>query len=129
MNPKPLTKLLVVDDDSDTLLITRYSLQSLKNVEVKYVSSGKEALREALQFQPDLILLDVMMPEMDGITTLKTMQKTDTLAHIPVVFFSAKVQQEEVTSYLHAGAVDVIVKPFDPLTLGETILKIWGKLS
>jgi CheY-like chemotaxis protein len=124
---KPLNKLLVVDDDDDILSITRASLQSLKGVEVKYVSSGKAAIQEALLFQPDLILLDVMMPKMDGMATLTTLRKTTATAHIPVIFFTAKVQREEITSYLQAGAIDVITKPFNPLTLGTTILEIWEK--
>ncbi|MBS3904822.1 MAG: response regulator [Simkania sp.] len=127
MNIKPLTKLLFVDDDEDILVIAKYCLQELKGVEVKYESSGKAAIQETLQFQPDLILLDVMMPGMDGLATLHAIQQLQTIAHIPVVFFTAKVQKEEITSYHQAGVIDVIVKPFDPLTLGKRVLGIWEK--
>lgn len=124
---KLLRKLLFVDDDEDTLIIAGYSLRNLKEVEVKYVRSGEEAIEVAVQFQPDLILLDVMMPKMDGIATLKAIRELPSIAHIPVIFFTAKVQKEEIVTYLRMGVIDVIVKPFDPLTLGSTIQKIWDK--
>ncbi len=124
---KPLTKLLLVDDDEDTLIIAKYCLERLKGVTVKYVSSGEEAIREAMTFMPDLILLDAMMPQMDGLTTLKTMRLFSVLAQIPVVFFTAKIQKEEIATFLKAGAIDVITKPFDPQALASTILAIWEK--
>lgn len=127
MVAQPLTKVLVVDDDDDTLVIARYSLKNLKDVEVKYASSGGAAVKEALRFQPDLILLDVMMPDMDGMATLKEIRSLTAISHIPVVFFTAKAQKEEIDSYIQAGVLDVIVKPFDPIHLGEVILKIWNK--
>lgn len=122
-----LTKLLLVDDDPDSLLIAAYCLESLKGVTIKTVSSGQAAIQEALVFIPDLILLDEMMPQMDGLTTMKTLRLIPILSHIPVVFFTAKVQKEEVSSFLKAGAIDVITKPFDPITLSSTILAIWKK--
>jgi two-component system OmpR family response regulator len=125
MGLKPLTKLLFVDDDEDILVIARYCLQSLKGVESRFVSSGEAAIQEALQFIPDLILLDVMMPKMDGITTLNALRQIEAVSRIPIVFFTAKVQKGEISTYLQAGGIDVIVKPFNPLTLGSTIENIW----
>jgi len=122
-----LTKLLLVDDDPDFLIIAKFCLENLQGVAIKYVSSGQEAIHESLIFKPDLILLDVMMPRMDGLTTLKAMRLIPALAHIPVVFFTAKVQKDEISTFLKAGAIDVITKPFDPQTISSNILAIWEK--
>lgn len=129
MTGQKLKKLLIVDDDPDCLSITKYSLENMKGVAIKYVSSGKEALKEAILFLPDLILLDEMMPVMDGKSTLKALRLIPEVASIPVVFFTAKVQKEDVASFLQAGALSVIQKPFDPLTLSSTILAVWEKYT
>ena len=127
MGKQPLKKMILVDDDEDVLTIAKYCLESLKGVDIKYLTSGEETLKEALSFQPDLILLDIMMPKMDGITTLKTMKLVPNLTNIPVVFFTAKVQKEELAQYQQLGAIETIIKPFDPLTLADNILKIWDR--
>jgi CheY-like chemotaxis protein len=129
MPSRPLTKILFVDDDQDTLTIARYSLQTLQGVEVKYAGSGEEAIQIASSFHPDLILLDVMMPKMDGIATLKAIRALEPIANIPIVFFTAKVQKEEIAGYLETDVIGVVVKPFDPLTLGSQIQKIWENQS
>lgn len=123
---KTLSKLLVVDDDEDLLVIFKYCLVSLSDVEIKYAVSGEDAIRTALDFHPNLILLDVMMPRMDGISTLRVIKQLPSLSHIPVAFITAKAQEEEIIDYLNHGAIDVIVKPFDPLKLPDTILQIWN---
>lgn len=122
-----LKKLLVVDDDEDILVIVRYSFAELQNVEVRYASTGEQAIQEALSFQPDMILLDVMMPKMDGIMTLNALKFFPSLANIPVVFFTAKVQKEELNNYSKLGIIDVIIKPFDPLLLADNVLQIWDR--
>jgi two-component system, OmpR family, response regulator len=127
MGKKSLSKMLFVDDDEDVLTIAKYCLKNLTGISVKYLRSGEEAIREALDFQPDLILLDVMMPKMDGIATIKAMKLMPKIAHIPVIFFTAKAQKEEISNYLKLGVIDVITKPFDPITLGSDILNIWDK--
>ena len=124
-----LTKLLIVDDDLDILSIVKYSLENMSGVIIKTASSGEEAIREAMNFKPDLMLLDAIMPQMDGVTTLKTMRTIPSLAQIPVIFFTAKVQKNEIASFIKEGAIDVIVKPFDPLTLAQTIQAIWEKYT
>jgi CheY-like chemotaxis protein len=129
MKAKKLTKLLFVDDDEDILTIAKYCLEGLTGVTIQYACSAEEAIRQALSFLPDLILLDIMMPEMDGITALKTMRNLPTIAHIPIIFFTAKVQTEELESYFQLGALDVIIKPFDPLTLASTIQSIWNQYT
>ena len=128
MNKKTaLTKIMLVDDDDDTLTIAKYCLEQLQDVEIKYLHSGEEAVKEALSFNPDMILLDVMMPKMDGIATLKALRLLPSTAHVPVVFFTAKTQQEELSNYRQMGIVDVITKPFDPMTFATRILGIWDR--
>ena len=92
---------------------------------VHQCSSGQEALEAVGDFMPDLILLDVMMPGMDGPTTLKSLRGHDEFAAIPVLFMTAKVQSDEVEEYLALGAVGVIHKPFDPMALSDEIRALW----
>lgn len=125
---KELKKLLVVDDDPDILKITQFSLKNLKGLQTHFVSSGKEAIYEAKTFLPDLILLDVMMPVMDGIAVFKTLKTQQETKDIPVCFFTAKVTKEEIDSFFALGACDVILKPFDPITLSKKIQEIWEKI-
>jgi DNA-binding response OmpR family regulator len=127
MDHKHLKKLLVVDDDKDILVITRYALGKMEGVDIHYIASGELALQEAVDFQPDLIILDVMMPRLDGIAVLKRLREKQETQKIPVIFFTAKVQKEEVDSYQKLGILDVIFKPFDPMSLSSVILSIWEK--
>jgi len=92
---------------------------------VKICSSGEEALREAAAFAPDMILLDVMMPGMDGPSTLMALREQPSLAELPMAFMTAKVQPAEVAYYKSLGARDVIAKPFDPMTLASQVRAIW----
>lgn len=116
---------MIVDDDDDTLTIARFCLEDLKEVEIKCVASGEEAINQVLDFKPDMILLDVMMPRMDGVATLKVLRLMPEAAKIPIVFFTAKAQQEELTSYRQMGVVDIITKPFDPLSFSNRVMEIW----
>ena len=86
---------------------------------------GKEALEKGPAFKPDLILLDVMMPGMDGNLTMRALRKIPELAAIPVVFITAKVQPHEIQEFLDQGAAGVIAKPFDPISLADKIRQIW----
>lgn len=124
---KDLHKLLIIDDDPDILTIAKYALKKEAKLEVRSANSGEEGLLVAKSFIPDLILLDVMMPHMDGITTLKNLRLSHETQHIPVAFFTAKVTKEEIDSYAHEGVIDVVIKPFDPLKFLETITQIWHK--
>lgn len=127
MKKKPLTKILYIDNETDILTIAKYSMESLQGVTVKYLTSGEAAIQEALEFHPDLILMNVMMTKMNGIAAFKTMKLLPSLATIPVVFVTAKAQKEELAYYLKLGILDVIIKPFDPLTLGATVQNIWDR--
>ena len=120
-----LKRILYVEDEPDIQAVAKLALEALGGFEVKVCSSGKEALESVVAFSPDLILLDVMMPGMDGPTTLKAMRGLPELTQTPVVFMTAKVQPQEILEYKNLGAVDVIPKPFDPMTLADNVKQIW----
>lgn len=122
-----LQKIMMVEDDLDIQTVAQLALETVGGFEVKICSSGQEALSEVSEFAPHLILLDVMMPEMDGPTTLKRLRETDIAKKIPVIFMTAKAQAHEVEHYKNLGALDVITKPFDPMTLSNQIKEIWAK--
>ena len=121
-----LPKILLVDDEPDILEFLKYSIEK-EDFVVYTASNGKDGVAEALKHQPQLILLDVMMPGMDGPSTLKQLQQQFDLSQVPVVFMTAKVQSSEIESYKALGASDVVVKPFDPMTLSEQIRQIWQR--
>lgn len=122
-----LTRILYVEDDPDIQAIAVMVLETIHGFILESCSSGSEALQKAVQFKPDLVLLDVMMPGMDGPETLKGLRGFPELATTPVVFMTAKVQPQEVEGYLNLGAVGVIAKPFDPMTLADELRAIWAK--
>ena len=122
-----LTRILYVEDEPDIQTVARLALETLGGFTVEICSSGNEALSRAPVFQPQLILLDVMMPGMDGPTTLKMLRALPQFADTPVVFITAKVQAGEVADYKKISAVDVIPKPFDPMTLSNQVQAIWER--
>lgn len=123
-----LKRVLFVEDDPDVQMVARLALESVGGFTVLGCSSGAEALERVEAFAPDLILLDVLMPGMDGLETLRSLRLLPGAAAVPVVFMTAKVQAQEVSGYREAGAVDVIAKPFDPMTLPATVRSIWRRL-
>ncbi len=124
-NPN-LQRILYVDDDPDLREIVTMSLQSLGGFALQACASGSEAIEKAPAFDPQLVLLDVMMPGMDGPMTLAALRRDPRLAKTAVVFITAKAQAREVARLMDLGAVDVIAKPFDPMHLHERINIIWG---
>ena len=124
MPSKELQKILYVEDEADIRTVGEMALQ-LGNFVIKSCSSGIEALNTAGDFKPDLVILDVMMPQMDGPATLKALQNNLDTKNIPVVFMTAKAQTKEIEDYKKMGAIDVIPKPFDPMTLSDHLKKIW----
>ncbi|MDB5078521.1 MAG: response regulator receiver [Chloroflexi bacterium] len=122
-----LKRLLFVEDEPDIQVVARLALEAVGGFIVVICSSGKEALVKVPNFVPDLILLDVMMPGMDGPTTLKALREIPETATTPVIFMTAKVQPYEVAEYKRLGALDVIAKPFDPMQLSATINSIWAR--
>lgn len=124
-----LNKILHVEDDPDILEISLLVLEGIGGFTVKQCSSGKESLAVAPEFSPDLILLDVMMPGMNGPETLEALRQLPETENTPIIFMTAKVQPEEVEKYLSQGAVAVITKPFDSITLSDQIIKVWNDIS
>ena len=120
-----LQRVLYVEDERDIQAIAKMALEMVGGFEVKVCSSGAEAVREAADFAPDMILLDVMMPEMDGPATLRALREQPSLSGVPVAFMTAKVQAAEVAHYKSLGARDVIAKPFDPMALADRVRSIW----
>lgn len=120
-----LQRILYVEDEPDIREIARLALEMVGGFSVRVCESGEEALREAAAFAPDMILLDVMMPGIDGPATLKGLRAQPALARVPAVFMTAKVQPAEVAHYKSLGALDVIPKPFDPMALASQVRAIW----
>ncbi|MBQ0725244.1 MAG: response regulator [Cycloclasticus sp.] len=117
-------KIMYVEDEPDIQTIARIALEQIGGFTLLVCSSGQEALDQVSDFAPDIILLDVMMPEMDGIETFRQLKTLPACAGIPVVFMTARVQTHEIKEYLDLGAVDVIAKPFSPITLADQVKTI-----
>ena len=120
-----IKKILYVEDEPDIQAVARIALETVGNYTLEVCSSGQEALDRAVAFEPDLILLDVMMPGLDGPDTLLELRKLDGLTDKPVIFMTAKVMDSEVQRYLDIGAIGVIPKPFDPMSLAAQVRSIW----
>jgi len=121
----PLSRILYVDDEPDIREVAKIALEVMGGFTVEACESGESALAEALAFRPDLILLDVMMPRMDGPETFSALRRTPGLETVPIVFFTAKAQRAEVQALLELGALDVLAKPFDPMSVAQTVSEIW----
>lgn len=125
MTNRTLNSILYVEDDGDIRTVAEIALAAVGGFELIICSSGKEALEKAASLTPDLLLLDVMMPEMDGPTTLEALRKVPNTANTPVIFMTAKVQASEVAYYKSLGALGVVAKPFDPMELAQQVRKLW----
>jgi len=106
-------KVLVVDDTPTNIMVLREILEE-QGVNIAIAKNGKQALTYAPKFEPDLILLDIMMPEMDGFETCEKLKLDDSTKDIPIVFLTAKVEKEDITKGLELGAVDYILNPHFP---------------
>ena len=122
-----LNKILYIEDEPDIQQVVKMTLESLGGFTVEICSSGEEAIEKAPGFMPDLILLDVMMPGMDGLTTFEKLRKLPETTRTAVIFMTAKTQKNEIEQLKALGAVDIITKPFDPMTLCVVIKDIWQK--
>lgn len=120
-----LKKILYVEDDESIAEIVKMSLEDIGGFEVLHCFSGQGALKEVIDYNPQLILMDVMMPEMDGPETMLHMQAMPDVADIPIIFMTARAQIQEQKQYMELGAIGVIVKPFDPITLPDQICELW----
>ena len=120
-----LNKILYVEDEEDIALVVGMTLEELGGFEIRHCSSGQEALDACPDFAPQLIILDVMMPGMDGPATLTNLRKLPCAKNTPVLFMTAKAQAHEQQRYLALGAIGVVTKPFDPMTLSDKIIELW----
>ena len=120
-------RILYVEDEADIRVIAEIALEVVGGFTVVSCASGPEAVAAASRARPDLLLLDMMMPGMDGLSTLEALRAIPETAHTPVIFMTAKVQAAEVAHFKSVGALDVIAKPFDPMALAQQIRSICAR--
>lgn len=116
---------MLVEDDPDIQVIASIALVDIGGLTLGTYSSGREALAAAASFRPDLILLDVVMPDMDGPAVLSALRAREDVARIPVVFMTAQVRPVDVSRYTGLGCCGVIAKPFEPATLADALRGMW----
>ncbi|MBD1879820.1 response regulator [Coleofasciculus sp. FACHB-T130] len=119
-------RILVIDDEEDIREVAQLSLEMAANWDVLTASSGREGLAKAEVEQLDAILLDVMMPDWDGVTTFQQLQANPATQHIPVLLLTAKMQAADKRRFAQLGVKAVIAKPFDPMTLADQVAKSLG---
>jgi len=124
-------RILLIDDEDDIREVASLTLEATAGWEVIAANSGAAGIRVALAEKPEAILMDVMMPEMDGPTTFREMQKIPELANIPVILLTAKVQGVDQRRFSDLGVAAVLFKPFDPMTLAQQIADVlhWDTLA
>ena len=120
-----LNRVLHVDDDMDIRDIAGIALREIGGLDLVQCESGYEALDAAPSFAPDLVVLDMMMPQLDGAETLERLRKLPGLENVAVIFMTAKGNQMSHKRLLELGALGVIMKPFDPMTLADDIHCLW----
>lgn len=123
MTTPKLARILLVDDQRDIRSIVGLALGKIGGFQVKVCESGQEALENAEPFAPDLLLLDLSMPGLDGVATLKALRARGVQA--PAVFFTARLHPKDAERYRELGVLGVIPKPFDPLKLGAQLRELW----
>jgi CheY-like chemotaxis protein len=119
-------KILIIDDEDDIREVAALSLESVAGWEIVTANSGAQGIARAAEHHPDAILLDVMMPGMDGPTTFRELQKNPSTASIPVLLLTAKVQATDQKRFADLGVKSVLFKPFDPMTLSDQIAGVLG---
>jgi DNA-binding response OmpR family regulator len=119
-------RILIIDDEDDIREVAALALETSGDFEVTTADGGRAGLTSALRIRPDLILLDVMMPELDGPSTYLQLQESEATSSIPVIFLTAKVQSADRRKLSDLGAIGIIAKPFDPMRLASEIVAIVG---
>ncbi|HBX38620.1 MAG TPA: hypothetical protein DEG76_15620 [Pseudohongiella sp.] len=120
-----LIRVMYVEDEPDIRAVAKLALEVVGGMTVSLCERGNLAVSQAERFLPQMILLDVMMPGMDGPSTLKALREHPQLHKVPVAFMTAKVQAHEIERFKSLGAVGVIPKPFDPMTLAQQVKDLW----
>ena len=123
---RELKRVLYVEDEEDIRMVGEMSLAEVGGFEVLACASGEETIAAAAGFGPDLLVLDVMMPGMDGPSVLGALRALPATATVPAIFMTAKIMATEVAQLRSLGALGVIPKPFDPMTLPAEIQAIWS---
>jgi two-component system OmpR family response regulator len=126
---RKLQRIVHVEDDESIRAIAKIALERIGSFTLLSCASGSEALEKTKQFAPDMILLDVMMPGLDGPTTLKKLRELMDLTEVAIVFMTAKVQSTEIEYYKSIGACNVVLKPFDVMTLSEQLGQYWTEFN
>lgn len=121
-----MRRVLIIDDEEDIREVAALALEATAGWTVLTAASGAEGIATAAKEQPDAILMDVMMPGVDGPTTFRTMQQNPLVAHIPVLLLTAKVQGVDQRRFASLGVAAVLLKPFDPMTLASQISEALG---
>lgn len=129
MGTKPLATIVYIDDEPDIRHVVELSLSLADGLTVHTGESGQRALELAREVKPDLMMLDVMMPGMDGPETLRQLRAEPELAGIPVFFMTAKAMPAELQRLRSLGAAAIIPKPFDPMKLANDVLALWEKIQ
>ncbi len=124
---KVLKSILYVEDDMHVRTTAKLVMEVIGKFDVRECSSGREALLAARDFQPDLILLDVLMPELDGINTLAMLRRMPHLADVPALFVTGLTSEADIARYMEAGAIGVIPKPVMPMRLTGQLNSMWSK--
>lgn len=122
-----LKHILCIDDDRDILEIAQIALENVGGYQVSTSNNAISGIEKAQKDQPDLIVMDMMMPHMNGMQALAKLKADETTAQIPVVFMTARVRGDEVDEYMEKGASGVISKPFDPIELAKKLNDIWRR--
>ena len=128
MPDRALTRICYVEDDEDIQRIVRMSLERVGKMTVDVVSDSMTAIARIASFKPDLVMLDWMMPGMDGPTLFRKMKQDPEAAKLPVVFITAKATQRDTDELMALGAAGMISKPFSPKDLPDQLRAIWAKL-
>ncbi len=121
-----LNKIMYVDDDPDMLHIVALGLK-MGHFTVEVCNSGHDALQQVTSFQPDLVMLDMLMPGMTGTDTLRELHKVPGFEALPAIFLTAKVNKQQLETYKNLGAIGVINKPLNPLKLAGVVRELWDK--
>jgi two-component system OmpR family response regulator len=129
MPDRPLNRICYVEDDEDIQRIVRMSLERVGKMTVQIVGDPTMAIEAMNAFKPDLVMLDWMMPKMDGPTLFREMQQRPETKGLPVVFITAKASQRDLDELMKMGAAGTISKPFAPKELPDQLREIWKKLA
>jgi CheY-like chemotaxis protein len=124
-----LQKILLADDEPDIVEIARIALETLGGYEVLACGSGSEVLELVRDFRPDLVVIDVLMPDLGGVEVVDRIRGLQGFETLPFVFLTGLVFEPDLKKLWEAGPVEIITKPFDPMTLAERIERVWEKVD